>query len=526
MTEETRNEIIRLFYAGLSRRKIAGSLKVGRDTVSEVIAEHEQGRKEGLQHPELPKPKAKRKSLLDAYECVIKDILEKYEDITAWRLYEELRDRGFSGRYTIVKDRLRELRPRPLEAPVVRFETKPGHQAQVDYSPYDIEFTEEGRKRVYAFSYVLGYSRRMYLRFVESQDFDTTVREHVKAFEYLGGAAKVTLYDNMKVVVTGYDGEEPIYNTRFLAFATHYGFKPWACRRRRPQTKGKCERKFSYVEKNLLNGRTFRCLEHLNDTALWWLGNVSDLKEHRETRRRPIDLFEEERSRLIPLPEKPYDTAIVVYRTVSPEGYVPYLSNHYFAHWRYIGDALPLRITEQELVIYGKNLEVIERHPLYPKSETGRKTSRKEAPSEAEGRERLAILKQRFQSLGEAGSRFLSALLKARRCGKDEGERILSLLSIYRKSDVASALERAARYRAFSLAAVGRILTAQAVPKPPIESLADEAREHLNDLLQGPHVPPRSGAEYEELLFGDAETEIERQEHDEEDRPGSDEGPR
>jgi transposase len=38
--------------------------------------------------------------------------------------------------------------------------------------------------------------------------------------------------------VTGYDGEQPIYNTRFLAFATHYGFRPWACRPRRPQTKG------------------------------------------------------------------------------------------------------------------------------------------------------------------------------------------------------------------------------------------------------------------------------------------------
>jgi transposase len=86
----------------------------------------------------------------------------------------------------------------------------------MDYSPYDISFTAEGRRRVHAFSYILAYSRRQYVRFVETQDFATTIREHVRAFEYFGGLCATCLYDNMKVVVTGYDGDQPIYNTRFL----------------------------------------------------------------------------------------------------------------------------------------------------------------------------------------------------------------------------------------------------------------------------------------------------------------------
>ena len=135
----------------------------------------------------------------------------------------------------------------------------------MDYATYDLDFTDEGRRRVHAFSYVLGYSRRQYLHFVEAQDFATTLREHVRAFEHLGGVAATCLYDNMKVVVSGYDGDEPVYNPRFLAFATHYGFRPVACRPRRPQTKGKVERPFDYVETSLLNGRTFRGLEHLNE---------------------------------------------------------------------------------------------------------------------------------------------------------------------------------------------------------------------------------------------------------------------
>ena len=268
-------------------RRIAAELRISRYLVKRIIMDHQSGRAEGLAHPDLPTPSESRGSILDQHVPFIQDLLTRWPSMTALRIHEELRGRGFTGKYTIVKDLVRRLRPPTRRQPVLRFETGPGLQSQMDYATYEIDFTEEGRRRVNLFSYVLGYSRRQYLHFAESQDFETTIREHVRAFTHLGGVAATCLYDNMKVVVARYEGDEPIYNTRFLAFATHYGYKVWACRRRRPQTKGKCERQFRYFETNFLNGRSFRNFEHLNECLAQWLAEVADVRVHRETKRRP-----------------------------------------------------------------------------------------------------------------------------------------------------------------------------------------------------------------------------------------------
>ena len=301
MTEETRHDIVRRHRGGASIRRIAEELDLARQTVRDVLRRWETQRA-----GPAPTPRLRRASQLDAFDDAIRQWLQRYPNITVTRLLEELRRQGFAGRYSILRLRVKQLRVKPTPDPVVRFETAPAAQAQMDFGVYDLDFTGEGRRRVYLFSYLLGYSRRQYLRFVESQDLPTTLREHIRAFEYLGGAARTCLYDNMKVVVLRHGDEGPLYNPKFLAFATHYGFTPRACRVRRAQTKGKVERHFHYVETNLLNGRTFASLEHLNAVTARWLAETADVRVHRETQARPIDRHAEERPHLVPLPVRAY----------------------------------------------------------------------------------------------------------------------------------------------------------------------------------------------------------------------------
>lgn len=501
------NDVIHRWKQLQSIRGIADELNLSRYKVTRIIATHTQARDaEGAVQNERPPaslgPAAKRyRSKLDPFAEQIVQLLERYPKITATRVFEELRRSGYDGGYSILKERVRQLRKTPTKGLTVRFETAPGAQAQMDWATYEINFTAQGKRRVNLFSYLLGYSRRQYIHFTESMDFETTIREHIKAFEHLGGVAAVCLYDNMKVVVTRWEDGAPVYNTRFLAFATHYGYKPWACQVRRPQTKGKVERPFHYIEMNLLNGREFRSLEQLNEVARWWLAQVADVRVHGTTKETPLELHAEEQPHLLTLPSLAFDTAQVVYRIVDTDGTIQYANNRYSVPWRLVGESLPVRITEAHLIVYDRSLAEVARHVTLE----GLSGHRRVDPAHTPPRDHAAQmqrLRERFAELGEVGVAYLAGLESKQRNSKHQALKVLGLLHAYHKSDVLRAMQRAVQYYAYGFSSLERILAHQAKPKPAWQQLDEGTRETLQRLAEDEPVGPRHSQEYQDLLYG------------------------
>jgi transposase len=519
--EEFRNEVIHRHHLGESQRRIARQLGVSRWLVTKVIHQHRKSRgteetnSESASQPvdsqrenstgaipgSLGQPIQKRASKLDAFEPQLKGLLERYPRITVIRLQQELQGAGYSGGYSILAQRVRELRARPAKPLTVRFETGPGAQAQMDWATYEIDFTQEGRRKVQLFSYILGYSRRQYIQFTARQDFETTIRQHIEAFKHLGGVAATCLYDNMKVVVTRWEDDSPIYNTRFLAFATHYGYRPWACQVRRPQTKGKVERPFYYIETNLLGGRQFRSVDHLNETARWWLAQVADKRIHGTTKKTPQELHTQEMPHLLPLPTLQFDTAQVVYRVVNTDGTIQVASNHYSVPWQRVADLLPVRILEAELVVYNQGLMEIARHGLL----VGQTGQRRIDPAHLPPRDheaQMQSLRERYATLGEVAVEFLNGLLAKVRYSKHHAQKILTLLNVYPKSDVLAAMQRAVMYRAFGYSELERILAHQGTPKPSWQQLSESEQETIDKLTDSKPIPARHSQEYQDLLYG------------------------
>lgn len=501
MDPDIENMIATLHREGHSQRKIATIADVSRNTVRAVIERVRKAREEG--HSALPKPRQRRPSQLDDFQDIIDTQLAEFPDITAVRMHEELRKAGFGGGYTIVKDRLRRIRPRAKVEPSQRLETAPGKEGQQDWSPYTLDFTEAGRQTVKCFSLVLSFSRRQFIHFNEREDFYTLIRQHVAAFERFDGVPHKILYDRQKAVVLGWENGRNLYNPRFLAFATHYGFRPHALPPRKPKWKGKVERPFQYVEGNCLNARNFKDLADLNDHAAWWLDNVSDPHEHKRTREAPIERFAREADHLHHLPARAFDTAEVGYRIVDRDRLVSWDGTPYSVPPEHVLDIVVVRATGHEIIIYGHELNEIARHERAPRGHAEPITNPDHFSAKRARRQDADDLVDRMTALGDVAIAFAAGVCKRHRLRGVQLARVLALQEHYAVNDIIDALERAVRYRAFNAETVERILRTTATPRLLPDTLAEAARERLRRELAHTHVPARPMSAYARAIRGE-----------------------
>lgn len=301
---------------GLTKAALAKKLGVSRRTVHYWVKTGQLGRDlddEAVRYKQRPA----RERKIDEYRGIVQSRLEEFSELSAVRLHDELRAAGYKGGYTQVKEYVRQVRPpRPVE-PVVRFETPPGHQAQVDFAHFRLPW---GRR--YALLLVLGYSRVLWLRFFKRQDMRTLFAGLEEAFSFLGGVPKEVLFDQMRSVVAAdhrFDGGPLVENSEFLRFAHHWRFRVRACRPYRAKTKGKVERPIRYVRDNFFYGRHFLNDDDLDAQLERWLCNVANVRVHRTTKEKPLERFErDERAVLTPLESRPYRSLVVPTATNPP----------------------------------------------------------------------------------------------------------------------------------------------------------------------------------------------------------------
>ena len=290
-----------------SRQEAARRLGVGRSTMYRWLRAGLLDQPvETIQATYGPRPRTSTK--LEPFKPLIQTRLDAYPALSSIRLFTECRAAGYAGGITQLRAFVQTLRP-PAE-PVVRFETPPGQQAQVDFAhcrfPWGVR---------YALLAVLGHSRLLWVQFYPRQDLRTLMLGLEACFAWWQGVPQEILFDQMRSVITRDErlsGGGLRQNLEFLRFARHYHFRIRVCRPYRAKTKGKVERPIRYLRDNFLYGRTFLSDADLNAQVLDWLTTVANPREHGTTHVPPIERFRAEEQRALqPLPARPYRSLVL-----------------------------------------------------------------------------------------------------------------------------------------------------------------------------------------------------------------------
>src|SRR5437870_10789645 len=294
-------EIRVLHRHGKGIRKIARETGSSRNTVRRYLRDESAARY---------KPRRLRATKLDPFRDYVVERLTSAapEWIPASVLLRELRERGYTGGYTMLKALAASLKPKEAAAPIVRFETEPGEQMQVDWA-----VIRRGGNRLSVFVATLGWSRASYVEFVTDERVETLIEAHENAFLAFGATPREVLYDNMRTVVLerhGYGRGRHRFHPGFLDFARHCGFRPRLCAPYRAQTKGKVERFIRYLRHSFYVPLASRLAqeglsvdrETANLAVRRWLREVANVRVHGTTGEVPAERLAIERVQLQSVP--------------------------------------------------------------------------------------------------------------------------------------------------------------------------------------------------------------------------------
>jgi transposase len=404
--------------------------------------------------PRLP---GLRFSKLEPYKNEIVRMLERHS-YSAIQIFQQIVGQGYVGGYTIVKDFVRMVRPRPRKA-FLKLTFAPGECAQVDWGSYGSVVVGNTRRRLSFFVMVLCHCRMMYVEFTVSQTMEHFLGCHQRALEFFGGCPQKIMVDNLKsAILQRITGHDPVFNPKYVDFANHYGFRIVPCGKGKGNEKGIVENAVGYVKKNFLAGLEPGDFKVLNPAAKQWLDLVANVRLHGETHKKPVEMFPEEAACLASLPAHPYDTGTISQVRASKQFRVVLDTNRYSVPAEYAGPKLTMKAYSDRICLYhdqkliGRHTRSYDRHrdiedPDHPKALLEQKRRAKDQK-----------IIMRFLTLSPGAERYYQGLQERKLNLLHHLRQIVGLSEIYGTEAVARVIEDALELGAFSCEYIANLL--------------------------------------------------------------------
>ncbi len=458
-------------HEALSAHQIAGELAMDPRTVVKWLARERFCQRKA----------SVRASKLDPFKNEITRMLQAHA-FTAAQILVRIREQGYAGGYSIVKDYVRAIRP-PKSRAYLTLAFAPGECAQVDWGCYGSVAVGNTRRRLSFFAMVLCYSRMLYVEFTVSQSLEHFLAGHQNAFDFFGRVPQKIMVDNLKsAVLRRLLGRPPVFNPRYLDFANHYGFTIAACNVGRGNEKGRVENAVGYVKKNFLAGLEIPDFAAIGPAVRSWLETVANVRLHGETRKKPVELFEAERPCLLPLPANPYDIATVSPQRASSQFRIRLDTNRYSVPAEYALRTLTVKTDPERICVYAGE-KLIARHiRCYDRYQDFEDPDHPKALLAQRKKARDQKTFMRFIALSPKADLYYRKLHERRLNPREHVRKIVALSEIYGTDPVARAIEDAFIFEAFSCEYVTNLLQQRARFQKEPAALHLTRREDLLDI--------------------------------------------
>lgn len=400
-----------------------------------------------------------RRSIITGYKDRIDVLLKECPQYSAQQIFQIIKEENYKGSYSTVVHYVSRNKSKISKA-YFTLNFEPGESAQVDFACCGMLKLNSTNRKYYAFIMTLCYSRMMYVEFIYHQNQEHFLQCHRNAFEYFGGVPQNIMVDNCKVAVLEHSyGREVKLNPHYLDFAFHYGFNIKPCGPRKPNEKGQVEKAVDYLKGNFLRGKKdITSLDAVNNSCRYWLDNIANVRKHKTTQKRPVDMFEDEKKELGEINIRPYDCATVKTVKANSQFRVVIDSNRYSVPADFASTLLTVKIYPAKLLFYHDDNLIAEHHRSYERNMDFENQDHIKKLIEQRKNARDQKLLSSFLQLSHKAPEYYAGLKNKRFNAKNHIRKILALSETYGKEKASAAIEDALELEAFSSEYIANLL--------------------------------------------------------------------